>query len=215
MASQKANRWMHLVWVTLTVLTLTTLVAAVGPRLTQLRSDPYLFGDAYAQLGITPGFFAIYFTIIEGLFALLFLSSGIFIFWRGYREGMAVVVSIGFITMSAITPMPDGLVARDPAWFYPVMFLRICGIGLMMLFLFLFPDGSFVPRGTRWIWFAAMIYLFSWLFIPSLAPPIAILAEAVDVSTTRTYIPLFLITISGIITQVYRYYFVSNAIQRQ
>lgn len=215
MASHKAQRWMHLVWVTLALLTVTTLLAAVGPRLSQLRTDPYHFGDAYVQLGITPGFFAIYFTIVEMLFALLFLSSGIFIFWRGYREGMAVIVSMGFITMSTITPLPDGLAARDPAWFYLSMFLRICGIGLMLLFLFLFPDGRFVPRKTRWIWFAAIIYLFSWLFIPSQAPPIAILAEAVDVSTARSYVPLFLITISGIVTQVVRYFFVSNAVQRQ
>jgi len=117
MANQKASRWLHLVWLFLTLLTLITLLAAVGPRLTQLRSDPYHFGSAYAQLGITPGFFAIYFTIVEGLFALLFLSSGFFIFWKGYREGMAVVVSMGFITMSAITPMPDGLVDIQTAWF--------------------------------------------------------------------------------------------------
>ena len=215
MLSQSVTKSLRILWFLLTALSLTTLLAAAPYRLSQLQSDPYSFGNAYSQLGITPGFFAVYFTIIEGSFALLFLLIGSFIFWKASKERMAIIVSLAFVTMSTITPMPEALLSADPALRYLVLFLRGSGIGLMLLFLYLFPNGRFIPRRMRWLWLIGAIYLASWLIAPSLAPPSALLVEAADLSTAIRYVPLGFLTISGIAAQAYRYRYVSNLVQRQ
>jgi hypothetical protein len=205
----------HLAWALLALLSLTTLSAAVGPRLAQLRADPYGFAGAYDRLGISSRLFAVYFASVELLFALLFITVGLFIFWRGSRDKMAVLVSAAFIGMAMATPLADALPASHPGWRLPVLLLRASGIGLMMLFLYLFPDGRFVPRWSRWLGLFTVLYLAAWFVDPRLVPPMAVLAEATDAATARQYLPLSLLTFLGIVGQIYRYRHVSDALQRQ
>ncbi len=82
MSSRKATRAARIAWAILALLVLFTLVAAAGARISQLQGDPYGFGVAYDRLGITPDQFAIYFTSIEILFALTFITVGGLIFWK-------------------------------------------------------------------------------------------------------------------------------------
>jgi hypothetical protein len=43
------------------------------------------------------------------------------------------------------------LAARHPAWEIPVSFVHFLGAASFSLFLYLFPDGRFVPRWARWV----------------------------------------------------------------
>jgi hypothetical protein len=105
--NQGMDRAIRVAWVLLALLAFSTLVMAVKPRILQLKADPYGFGAAYEQLGISPGSFAIYFTSIESLFALLFFAVGGLIFWKAPRDRMAILVSAAFITMGTATPLPE------------------------------------------------------------------------------------------------------------
>lgn len=205
----------QLAWGLLAILVLVTLVAAAGPRVTQLRGDPYRFGDAYDQLGISTAFFATYFTIVEGSFALIFSAVGGFIFWKASGDPVAILVSAAFIAMGSATPLPDALIESGPGWYWPVLLLRALGIGLVFFFLCLFPDGRFVPRSYRWLGLIAALYLASWFLFPALVPAAAILAEATNRSAVVPYGPVLLLTLLGIGGQIYRYRRVSTALQRQ
>ena len=215
MSSRKATRAARIAWAILALLVLFTLVAAAGARISQLQGDPYGFGVAYDRLGITPDQFAIYFTSIEILFALTFITVGGLIFWKASRNPMAILVSAAFIAVSLSTPLPEALMMSNPAWRWPVLLLRVLGIGLMLLFLFLFPDGRFVPRWSRWLGLFTGLYLASWLLFPSLIPPVAVLAEVNSVAAARSYIPLSVMVIVAVWGQVYRYRNVSDSVQRQ
>ena len=213
--NRRMDRSIRIAWVLLALLTLSTLVKAVKPRIVELQADPYGFGSAYERLGISSDSFAIYFTSIESLFALLFFAVGGLIFWKASRDRMAILVSAAFITMGTATPLPEALIGTDPGWRWTVLLLRVLGIGLMFLFLYLFPDGRFVPRWNRWLGVVAALYLASWFIFPMLIPSMAILAEATDTATVRPYVPLALLTLLGIGGQIFRYYNVSNNLQRQ
>jgi hypothetical protein len=215
MSSRKATRAARIAWVILALMVLVTLVSAVSARTIQLRADPYGFGDAYAQLGISADQFAIYFTGIEVLFALIFITIGGLIFWKASGYPMAILVSAAFITVSIGTPLPEALMMSNPAWRWPVLLLRVLGIGLMILFLFLFPDGRFVPRWSRWLGLFTGLYLATWLIFPSLVPPVAVLAEVNSGAAARSYVPLALLVIVAVWGQIYRYRNVSDTVQRQ
>jgi len=215
MFGRKVTPSARVAWAILALMTLITLVAAVGPRIAQLRSDPYGFGDAYERLGITIEQFAIYFTSVELLFALIFMIIGWLIFWKASRYPMAILASAAFVTMGSSTPLPEALVMSDPFWHWPVLLIRAFGVGLMLLFLYLFPDRRFVPRWSRWLGIFTGLYLASWLIFPALIPSVAILAEVTDGLAARLYTPLLLLTIAGVSGQVYRYRKVSDSVQRQ
>jgi hypothetical protein len=209
------SRLARLAWIVLVLFVLVTLLSAANPRFAQLRTDPYGFGDAYTTLGITINQFSIYFISIEIVFALLFGTVGVIIFWKAHHDNMAVLVSAAFIAMGSATPLPEALIPVGPVWELIVLALRAAGIGLMLLFLFLFPNGRFVPLQSRWLGFVALGYLASWFVFPDLVPPVAILAEATDQSAAVQYAPMAILTILGMVSQLYRYFKVSDAIQRQ
>jgi hypothetical protein len=70
---------------------------------------------------------------------------------REQRE--AVLVSLALLTFGTATFVftMEALAALHPAWETPTSFLHFLGAASFGLFLYLFPDGRFVPRWTRWV----------------------------------------------------------------
>ncbi len=91
----------------------------------------------------------------------------------------------------------------------PVTFLIYLGSTCFILFLFLFPDGHFVPRWTRWIALAWIIEAIPGAFFPSAPLTTSAWFTAVGVSIWA----IALVTV--IYSNVYRYRHVSSAPQRQ
>lgn len=205
----------RLAWSLVALLALVTFIPGIPVRLGQLQTDPYSFGAAYDQLGITVDFFAAYYTVVEVLFALLFAGVGTVIFWKASDDWMALLVSATFIATGVSSPLTDALAGIDGAWHWPVLLLRALTVDLLLLILYLFPDGRFVPAWTRWLAALIIVYTGLWFFLPALVPPIAILTEGATAQASRTYIGLLAPLVIGIGSQIYRYRAVSNAVQRQ
>ena len=85
-------------WGCILLLAIVVLIAGAAARTSYLENDPYGFAVALEQIGLSTEFFAVYFTIIEILFALLFMTIGVLIFWKASNDWMAILVSAAFIT---------------------------------------------------------------------------------------------------------------------
>ncbi|MDX1688268.1 MAG: GAF domain-containing sensor histidine kinase [Candidatus Promineifilaceae bacterium] len=210
-------------WATFLVLTLAIYVVGIPARLGQLLipctgpgcSAGQLTaaeGEALRQMGLSLRGYATYVVTLEVLVGLVFTLTAVFIVWRRADDWMAIFVSlflIGFGLSSG--EMIDSLsvtYSLSPAWLNAVD--GLWGWLPFTLFLFLFPNGRFVPRWSRWLalgWttWRLLIFLFpeSWLNASFWPPPLQLLWWA------------GLMWLPGIAAQLYRYARVSSRVERQ
>jgi hypothetical protein len=99
--------------------------------------------------------FAIYWTSVTLLFALTYFVGAALIFWRRSDDRMAWLATFALVTLGAAFPsMPAALADVHPGWWLPVAIVgneNAFGFPSLILFLFPFPSGRFVPRWTRWV----------------------------------------------------------------
>ena len=80
-------------------------------------------------------------------------AVAVLIFWRKSDDRTALFVSLALLTFgtATFTLTMTALAAQHPAWHLPVSFLHFLGAVSFGLFLYLFPDGRFMPRWVRWV----------------------------------------------------------------
>jgi hypothetical protein len=143
-----------------------------------------------------------YRVFLDGGFVLIALI----IFWRKSDEVMGLLVSLMLVFLE---PYLLSGVGTDwgfrPGWNVLSNVLVIVGGGVTVLCFYLFPNGQFVPRWTRFL----TVGVFGLLFV-------AILADIAMPSEFPFSAQLFSVLAPiGILAQVYRYRRVSNPVQRQ
>ncbi len=212
--------WLRLVravWLAVAVLVVGMFLAAVPLRYEQFFSlsylpegmDPTALRANLERAGLSMGFYAAYHLAMEAGFALLCLALGVVI-WRRSDERMALFVSLLLVFLgTTFWGVLQALAAVYPAWGPAVMLVDSLGTVSLFVFFYLFPDGRFVPRWTRWVTVAALVLITLSVFFPgSLLNP------------DNYPIPVFLLfmlglLLSGVVAQGYRYRRVSGPIQRQ
>ncbi len=161
------------------------------------------------ELGLSVNFFATYFVVVEAAFMAVSFAIGAAIFWRRSDDRMALLVSLMLITFGAGLTVPYPLLDLPFLWKALAEAVSFIGVTLLALFLYLFPNGRFVPRWTRWLavaWIGFMVHV-TFIFdstLGLLGHPFLLLA-LLGVGFLGT--PLFV--------QVYRYLRASNPAQRQ
>jgi hypothetical protein len=117
---------------------------------------------ALEDLGLSTGSFAAYSVAMDVVFAAVCVAVAALIFWRRSDDRMALFVSLLLLTFgtATFTFTMAALTAQLLAWEIPVAFLHFLGAASFGLFLYLFPDGRFVPRWTRWV---ALVWITSQL----------------------------------------------------
>src|SRR6266487_1474567 len=158
--------------------------------------------------GLSLQFYAVYNVILEILVVLMFCGIGFIIAWRKSHDWMALLVSLGLVTLS--TSLIDfQLLATDyPITQVPGELISFVALAITSLFFYLFPNGHFVPRWTRWLALLVVLFTGASTFFPN--------------SPFNTTTPTLLGTVlalaflgSLLFAQVYRYLRVSNPVQRQ
>lgn len=207
------------------ILTSVLFAAAIPARFSQLNQlapeldlQSGVLGprDAAAleAMGLSLPFYAGYITTLESLTAFVGLLVGVIIFWRRRNEPMALFVSIALTTLGTFpTPLMTSLARLNPVWAGVLSILQFVAIGPSFLIFYLFPDGRFVPRWTRWLGILWLLYAVSWLIFPALKPPITLFA----VTTISPVIVVFMIMwiAAGVYAQIYRYRHHASRTQRQ
>ena len=158
------------------------------------------------DLRLTPEFYAAYIVALPVATMLVFAAIATVIFWRKSEDRMALFGAFMLVVFggAALTSnVPQALAAAHPALWFPVNLLDYLGQVTFVVFFYLFPDGRFVPRWTRWLAGGAAL-----LFVPNIFYP----GSALDLLGG----PLFIGLIGSlVIAQVYRYRRVSTQAQRQ
>jgi hypothetical protein len=208
--------WLHLArgaWITfILVELLVLLLALLATRGQGLIICPFIVNcdvtpataQALHRLSIAPTSYATYNLVLALLQSLVFLSIGLFIFWRKSREPIVLAASFFLVSI--------GLGAFFPSTTYlpEVLFGYIgipCIFAALGYFLVTFPDGRFVPR---WSWLLVVLWMVQAIFyvIPgpfniTFWPPLLSAAEEV-------------LTIGGTLgVLIYRYVRVFSSSQQQ
>jgi hypothetical protein len=156
-------------WLTVAAVTLGLFVAGVPAQFAQLQVVCPSAGNCPPQdgigqlspaglralydLGLSLGFFAAYGVALDVVLAAVYSAVAALVFWRTSADRMALFVALALLTFGTAT-FPESLyalAAAHPAWWPPVAVLNFLGSTSFSLFLYLFPDGRFVPRWTRWV----------------------------------------------------------------
>jgi signal transduction histidine kinase len=169
--------------------------------------------QALRDLGLSLDFYATYAVVLDVVFAAVYATVAAVIFWRKPADRMALLVSFALLTFGTAN-FPDTihvLATEHPAWgWWPVAFLNFLGAASFGLFLYLFPDGRFVPHWTRWVALAWIAWQLPRYWSPSWASS--------DLNSWPSWLAVAVwVVVLGTVfyAQVYRYRRVSNAVQRQ
>lgn len=209
------------VWLALAGLTGTLYVAGTWTGLAHLRLlcntglcqhgqvSPTV-RHALADLQLSVDFFNGYMLALDVFFTLCFAAIAVLIFWRSSQDPFALFVSLSLLLFGAAAfgnqLLP--LLAEHPALLLPIEILGWLGTAAFGTFLYVFPDGRFVPR---WTMLAALAWAV--LFLPSYL--VAESPLAFTAWTGLAYFGVWACLLSAFVfAQVYRYRFVSTPAQR-
>ena len=218
------GRWLLLarvVWVTVAVLTMSVFVLSIPSEYARLRSPctdtvscSWLIrltaenARELSNLDLSVDFFAAYFISLEAAFTVVPIAVGAIIFWRRPDDRMAFLVSLVLLMYWAGITFPYHLLDLPRAWEVSSSIVALVGVGAILLFMYVFPDGRFVPRRARWLALVSIV-----VFAPSILFPYS--------SLSLWWHPLLNALVSAgvfgaiALVQVYRYRLVSNIAQRQ
>ena len=206
----------RVVWCALVALALGVTLSGVPASLAIALSIGPETRAGLIGLGLSPDAPAFYLIGLDLIMVVAFTAIGLLMAWRRWNDWMVLFVALMLILTAVLytaplyeAPVPMPIIATICA------LAEIC----QAFFVFLFPNGRFVPR---WTWLL-LVPLFVWrpaiwglVYLPDY------LSMARD-GDQYGYLPqdsldigLFaLLLVIGIITQVYRFRRVSNAVQRQ
>lgn len=184
------------------------LQVCAGPECAYWQiSPPELL--ALQDLGLSHVLYASYSLTLAITWALAYSTVAYVIFWRRSNEWMALLTALWLVTFGTMAEAPQALAASQPMLRPLVEILGELGWAFLLpLFLFTFPDGRFVSRWTRRLFFIYMLVGAVGTAIEHFLPH---LAE----NQTGEQVVWFSMMLTGIGSQVYRYRRVSGPAQRQ
>jgi len=172
--------------------------------------------QALHRIGLSPTVYALVNLLESVIPTLTYLAMGCLIFWRRSNERMALFCAVMLVTFGGVAANPLDDATGGGAMPQPmasitllravVHLLVVAGQVSIVVFLYLFPTGRFVPRWTRWCALLALIYWFANVFFPTQIP-------AQLSSSQSPWILVFWMV--GVIAQVYRYRRVSTPVERE
>jgi hypothetical protein len=156
--------------------------------------NPEQWRHGLHQLGLSPALYAAFAVAGRSIMALSLVISGVVVVLRRSRDWFALFLTLALLVFGCTTPPVSDEYAH--AAIAPLVQI-LAGFGQsFLLILYLFPDGRFVPRWTRW---CAVVLVASFV---------------VAYSDAQTAIMLFL-GITLLFAPIYRYRYVASPTQRQ
>ncbi|HSL45119.1 MAG TPA: GAF domain-containing sensor histidine kinase [Anaerolineales bacterium] len=167
--------------------------------------------QALVQLGMTVDSLVKLTIGLDLLLAAVFTVGAIVIFIRKPNDSFTIFVTIMLVTfgLATFTGGIRGIGQISPALHLVSETIALIGNASIVAFLFVFPNGKFIPRWTVLILAGWILFQLPRYYLPDSSLNLA-------VSNPVLYNLLFpLGVLSGIGTQVYRYRKVSNAVEQQ
>jgi hypothetical protein len=148
--------------------------------------------------------------VLVGTLAIICFAIVIILLWKRSNDVMALYVASLLVLLGAGYSRAEELPwANVPMMHSLILSLNDAGALLFLILFYIFPDGRFVPRWTRWL---ALFLIFNELF-EFLSPNSIRLPGPVSETIFLALLPIYLV--STLYAQVYRYRQVSGAVERQ
>lgn len=164
---------------------------------------------ALRELGLSVGIYAAYGLVIEMIYLLGFWAIGAIIFLRKGDDRVALFFSLVLVIFGTLNAINLSVGIHPTLDLLGSLFSYFAYLAFFASF-YVFPNGRFVPRWTRWMVIAWALYLAVLFFIPEDSP-----------FYPATW-PLLLVMVlvvglfgSMVLAQVYRYRRVSGPSERQ
>jgi len=211
------GRWLvlaRILWIAVVVLILALFFASIPAFTAVLQSacttaachafiPPYSIKQ-YQAAGLSVHFVLIFTYALTVLIFLAFLAIGAVIFWLKSHDFMAFYTSFALVTF-AMAFNNGSLLVLVPAWWLLIQIISFLGGVAFGTFLYLFPNGRFVPRWMRWLVLGWVIQSGVEYFFPN---------SWLNNSWLMALLFVGLL-VSLLVAQVYRYRHVSSQIERQ
>ena len=222
--SQISRPWVHLVravWIVIALVLVGAMVVGIPLRFTELMevcasADCVVLALAPTELamlqnvGLSIQFYASFQVALEIYMFVVFGGLALLLFWRISNTWIGIIVSLAFLFLGT-TFFPEELrtVTRSfPALQRPGEILTSASVVLLLLMIFLFPDGRFAPRWAIWPALLAIGAVVIDTFLP--------LSFRQAQSASMLVIVASLIGVTfGVVAQVQRYRKISSPTQRQ
>jgi hypothetical protein len=214
---------LRFVWLILLNTLTAVFIAGISPRFSELTEIcqvepclPLILQGAEAQaldgLGLPISAYAIYHITIEIIIGLACGLLAILMFWQRFDEPMGILVSFMLILFGL-----NFMVETDSAFYHlhpdflPVQ-NTLSGLAIipLVLLIFLFPNGRFVPRWNRFVVLVITLVALLDPLILKIAPP----APSGQFSMVLTITTLTGVLI-GVGSQIYRFRSISKPAQKQ
>jgi hypothetical protein len=210
------------VWVVIAVLAMALWIADILPGYTQqltvctqsLCQNQQATPDMVRALhssGLSLQFYSLYLTTLSILSVSTFLAIAVIIAWRKSRDWMGLLVSLTLIIIGTVTntDYQQLAAAYHPIILLPGALIQFLLNILPLLVLYLFPNGRFVPRWTRWLALLVILFVAGSIFFPTSSLNTQNLPSSLNIVLALGAFG------SVIFAQVYRYFRVSTPIERQ
>ena len=171
------GRWLLLArsaWVLISFSAVALFIASLAPfyRATHDFTSVHEHGGAALRTGLQQIHFPIALyaateVVTDSLLVAVFVGVGVLLFWRKSNDPAGLFFSLTLVTFGTIWPnTSDDLVAAHPMLHLPVAAISAFGFGSFFLLCYLFPDGRFVPRWTRFFGLAWMVLEIALSLVP-------------------------------------------------
>ncbi len=178
-----------------------------------VRQYTLLYGGIYGQilsnLGFSTQFANIYLMVTELIVVVISISLAVLLVWRKPDDWLALLAALFFIAVlvGEASPAVLGDLSGQLNWRLTLDAWNAMCILAALVFMYVFPDGRFMPRWTR----ACAILLVAWNALAFLIPNLYFWNASPVV-----FIMIFLVISStGVIAQIYRYKRISGPAERQ
>jgi hypothetical protein len=217
------------VWAVLVGLPVVVFVAALPAQLAQLRLAaaqaqhpleqlPPMDGAGLVRVLLAPQLYPAALGALEVLLMTAFGLAAIVIFVRESDGRMAFFISIALVNFAAMSlPALDALVAAHPQWQFPVRLVQGIGLECELLLLYISPNGRFAPLWTLPLAGAWTLWRVAVLVFPALHITFVSMRGATPpgMLTALAFLVFVGWIVTGLYAQVYRYRYLSSAIERQ
>jgi hypothetical protein len=201
-------------WTTVTLLAVTLFSVSLPALYNGFRT---LYGDDehsvlranLTQLGLSVDIYASYLFALGVVVAVACFALAVIIFYRRSNDLMALFTAMMLVLLGAtIWGTADILATIHPTLGFLGNVLAVLNLTSLFLFLYLFPDGQFVPRWTFWLAIVLVTVMVPIALFPG--PPF----DMKKWSPLAFALFLLCWVLPGVIAQVYRYRHVSDPMQR-
>ncbi|MBI5670644.1 MAG: GAF domain-containing sensor histidine kinase [Chloroflexi bacterium] len=185
----------------------------------EYRPNCRLWRDAITNTGLTPAAFTGYFILLRVAAALPFVFLSVMLMRRQGGD-LRVLLLAGFLLLVGVAgPIYNPFWQWTRAWFtvenqFPVLLTLnrlldfLLSVGMVM-FVYLFPDGKFVPKWARWVAFVWLITRVGDVFFPETPLSLYTLSSPLAIILNTTF------TLCAVGALIWRYRVHASAVQRQ